>query len=130
MDDDPSAADDTDGTEGSEQSAPPANGAPTVTCSRCDDEWTLGYELDELQAGNRAVEQFAMDHRRHTGHYPDDVTPWVVSCRQCPQQEEFLAERPARRFGKTHVRHTSHTVELLDPDESASSSIQPSETME
>lgn len=95
---------------------PDAQNAPTVTCSRCDREWTLAYELDEMQAGNRAVEQFAMDHPRHTGHYPDDVTPWVIQCTQCPAAEEFLAERPARRFAKTHARHTTHTVELQPPD--------------
>ena len=49
---------------------------PVVSCSRCDAEWTLEYELEELCAGNQAVEQFALDHARHTGHYPDDVTPW------------------------------------------------------
>ncbi len=89
---------------------------PTVTCSRCNEQWELSYELDELQAGNRAVEQFAMDHHRHTGHYPDDVTPWLAQCRQCPQYEQFLAERPARRFANTHARHTTHTVELHEPE--------------
>ncbi|MDY7081784.1 MAG: hypothetical protein SXQ77_05105, partial [Halobacteria archaeon] len=55
---------------------PDPSNAPTVTCALCDDEWSLSYELDELHAGNDALEQFAIDHYRHTGHYPDDVTPW------------------------------------------------------
>jgi hypothetical protein len=79
---------------------------PTLTCSRCDCRWNLAYELDELQVGNRAVEQFALDHHRHTGHYPDDITPWVADCRQCPETEPFLTERPANRFARTHARHT------------------------
>lgn len=88
---------------------------PTVTCSRCDREWELRYELDELHAGNGAVEQFAMDHERHTGHFPDDVTPWRVTCTRCPGREAFLTERPARRWAETHARHTGHGVELRAP---------------
>lgn len=114
--------------------SPPADGpgddpvetTPTVSCSRCGREWELSYELDELHAGNRAVEQFAMDHYRHTGHYPDDVSPWQIECQHCPEREQFLAERPARRFASTHVRHTNHTVELRDP-ETESEQIHPSE---
>jgi hypothetical protein len=94
----------------------PEDGVPTVTCSRCDRTWTLDYELDELHAGNRAVEQFAKDHYRHTCHYPDEVTPWLVACRECPEREQFLAERPARRHARTHARHTRHTVEIAPPD--------------
>lgn len=90
---------------------------PVVTCSRCDHEWCLGYELDELRVGNRALEQFALDHMRHTGHYPDDVTPWVADCRRCPDGEAFLSERPARRWAKTHARHARHDVELRHPEE-------------
>ncbi|MDY7082357.1 MAG: hypothetical protein SXQ77_08140, partial [Halobacteria archaeon] len=67
-------------------------------------------------AGNDALEQFAIDHYRHTGHYPDDVTPWMVSCQQCPAGEQFLAERPARRWANTHARHTSHSVALRHGD--------------
>lgn len=89
---------------------------PTIACSRCDREWDLAYELDELQVGNQAVEQFALDHLRHTGHYPDDATPWIVSCRRCPDGEEFLSERPARRWAETHARHTRHDVDLHHPD--------------
>lgn len=85
---------------------------PTLSCSRCDREWALDYELDTLQAGNQAVEQFALDHRRHTGHYPDAVTPWLASCRRCPAEEAFLAERPARRWARTHARHTDHRVSI------------------
>lgn len=88
---------------------------PTVTCSRCGSEWQLSHELEDRQAGNRAVEQFALDHFRHTGHYPDEVSPWVADCRRCPQGEQFLAERPARRFAETHTRHTDHTVDLEPP---------------
>lgn len=88
---------------------------PTVACSRCDREWELGYELDELRAGNRAVEQFALDHERHTGHFPDDVRPWLVDCRRCPAGDGYLAERPARRWAETHARHTGHAVEVRPP---------------
>ena len=88
---------------------------PTITCSRCDRTWDLDYELDELQVGNRALERFALDHRRHTGHYPDDVTPWVADCRTCPDEELFLSEQPARRWAQTHARHTRHAVGLESP---------------
>ncbi|WP_321168271.1 hypothetical protein [Halorubrum sp. JWXQ-INN 858] len=87
-----------------------------MACSRCGREWDLAYELDELSAGNRAVEQFALDHHRHTGHYPDGVTPWIADCLICPDGERFLAERPARRFARTHARHTGHAVSLSKPD--------------
>lgn len=85
---------------------------PVVTCSQCDREWELAYELDELHAGNQAYEQFALDHKRHTGHYPDDVTPWIAECQRCPDTEQFLSERPARRWATTHARHTGHHVSL------------------
>ena len=88
---------------------------PTVACSRCDDEWALAYELDVLRAGNRALDQFALDHERHTGHFPDDVRPWVADCRRCPDREGYLAERPARRWAETHARHTGHAVDLSPP---------------
>ena len=89
---------------------------PRVECSRCDAEWDLRYELDELEIGNRAVERFALDHRRHTGHFPDTVTPWIADCRRCPDGEEFLAERPARRWAETHARHTRHGVRIRHAD--------------
>ena len=89
---------------------------PTARCSRCDRKWDLEYELGELCAGNAALEQFALDHQRHTGHFPDDVTPWQATCRQCPDREAFLRERPARRWAETHARHTTHGVTLRDPD--------------
>jgi len=89
---------------------------PTVSCARCDHRWELDYELEDLRAGNRAFEQFALDHERHTGHYPDDVTPWIVTCRRCPDGEQFLSERPARRWATTHARHTRHEVDLRTPD--------------
>ncbi|MFC7047017.1 hypothetical protein ACFQH6_17890 [Halobacteriaceae archaeon GCM10025711] len=85
---------------------------PTVTCTRCDREWDLSYELDDLQVGNQALEQFALDHHRHTGHFPDDVTPWVATCRRCPDGDQFLTERPARRWAEAHARHTRHGVVL------------------
>lgn len=94
----------------------PPERTPTVSCSRCGREWDLEYELEELHAGNSAVEQFAMDHFRHTGHYPDDVTPWQVDCRECPNGEQFLSERPARRFARTHARHTRHAVEITSQE--------------
>lgn len=107
---------------------PPGNGdardgVPTVTCSRCEREWDLDFELDELCAGNRAVEQFALDHERHTGHFPDDVTPWLVDCRQCPAGDGYLDERPARRWARTHARHTGHAVELRPPTDEATEVI-------
>lgn len=90
---------------------------PTITCTRCAREWDLSYELDDLQVGNQSVEQFALDHMRHTGHFPDSVTPWVARCRQCPDGDEFLSERPARRWAETHARHTRHTVTIDHADE-------------
>lgn len=112
-----------------ETETPPATGvddAPTITCSRCDREWNLEYELEDLQVGNQAFEQFALDHQQHTGHFPDDVTPWVATCRRCPDGQAFLSVTPARRWAETHVRHTRHAVaiehateedHLIEPDE-------------
>ncbi|USZ68081.1 hypothetical protein NGM10_15280 [Halorussus salilacus] len=85
---------------------------PTVTCSRCDREWDLGYELDDLGVGNQAVEQFALDHQRHTGHFPDGIATWRATCRNCPEAVERLSEDAARRWAETHARHTRHSVEL------------------
>ncbi|SDN03113.1 hypothetical protein SAMN04487949_3231 [Halogranum gelatinilyticum] len=110
----PSGSDDTD--SGDETTS--EGNTPTVTCRRCDREWELNYELDELRAGNRAFEQFALDHLRHTGHFPDDVTPWTADCQQCPSGDQFLAERPARRWAETHARHTRHSVVVGHGDES------------
>lgn len=90
---------------------------PTVTCSRCDREWDLSYELDELRVGNQALEQFALDHARHTGHYPDDVATWRASCRNCPEQVERLSEDSVYRWAETHARHTSHGVEVRHASE-------------
>lgn len=93
---------------------------PTISCSICDREWQLTYELDELRVGNRAVEQFALDHKRHTGHFPDEVMPWVVTCTECPDGEAYLEERPADRWAHAHARHARHTVivehESIDGD--------------
>jgi hypothetical protein len=91
---------------------PEGDDTPTVSCTRCGREWELGYELDDLQIGNQAVEQFALDHKRHTGHFPDEVTPWIADCRQCPDGERFLSERSARRWARAHARHTRHSTEL------------------
>lgn len=99
---------------------------PTVACSRCDTEWDLSYELDTLRVGNRALERFALDHKRHVGHFPDEVQPWSVACTGCPDSDEFLTERPARRWAETHARHTSHTVTLGHADGSEST-IDPEE---
>jgi hypothetical protein len=93
-----------------------ADDAPTVTCERCGREWDLAYELDELHAGNRAVEQFALDHERHTGHYPDGVATWRAICRHCPDGIERLTADAARRWAETHARHTHHDVELRHAD--------------
>jgi hypothetical protein len=83
---------------------------PTVSCTRCGREWTLGYELDELVAGNQAVEQFALDHKQHTGHFPDDAATWLARCRNCPDGVERLSSRAARRWAEVHARHTRHSV--------------------
>lgn len=123
--DDDRGEDSRQGTDDVDDTTGPVSGAPTVTCSRCDDEWVLEYELDDLRAGNRAVEQFAMDHHHHTGHYPDDVTPWIAECRNCPRGEQFLAERPTRRFAETHARHTTHVVEVHAPEDEGPELISP-----
>lgn len=117
MDED--ASDDADGEWAAVEEARPhedIDDTPTVSCSRCNRTWDLTYELDDLQVGNRALERFALDHRRHTGHFPDDVTPWVVSCRRCPDEDCFLSEQPARRWAEIHARHTRHTVDIEPPD--------------
>ena len=93
---------------------------PTVSCERCGRQWELSYELDELMAGNRAVEQFALDHKRHTGHFPDGIETWRAECRHCPEGAERLEEGAARRWASTHVRHTSHAVTLRHADGSES----------
>lgn len=101
---------------GADPQGPTDDGVPTVACSRCDREWRLDYELAELAVGNQAVEQFALDHHRHTGHFPDDVSTWRVRCRRCPETAAHLAERAARRWAESHARHTRHSVELLHAD--------------
>lgn len=101
----------------------PLDDVPRVACSRCDREWVLDYELDDLRAGNRALEQFALDHQRHTGHFPDDVRPWLVDCRRCPEAHGYLTERPARRWAETHARHTGHAVELRPPTDEGSTEV-------
>ncbi|MFB6123230.1 MAG: hypothetical protein ABEJ78_07205 [Haloferacaceae archaeon] len=83
---------------------------PTVSCRRCGREWSLDYELDELLAGNRAVTQFALDHERHTGHFPDDVETWRATCEHCPDGVERLSEDAVHRWAETHARHTRHAV--------------------
>jgi len=96
----------------------PPTDPPTISCSQCNRTWTLEYELEELHAGNSALEQFAMDHQRHTGHFPDDVMPFIADCTQCPTTEQYLSHRPAERFAETHARHTGHTVTLDGTEES------------
>jgi len=88
---------------------------PTISCTRCDREWNLDNELDDLDPGSHAIEQFALDHERHTGHYPDDVSLWIVRCQRCPDGKQFLSERPARRWAETHARHTRHAVRIEAP---------------
>lgn len=82
----------------------------TIACRRCDREWDLSDELATV--GNQAPEQFALDHRRHTGHFPDGVATWRIVCRHCPEEAERLDEAPARRWAETHARHTRHDVEI------------------
>jgi len=85
---------------------------PTITCERCDRAWDLEYELTELAVGNQAIQQFALDHHRHTGHYPDGIATWQASCRQCPETVERLEESAAKRWAETHARHTRHSVAI------------------
>ncbi len=110
-----------------DRSDPPGgiDDVPQVSCSRCNRTWELAYELDELQVGNRALERFALDHRRHTGHFPDDITPWLVECRRCPDEDAFLSETPARRWARTHARHTGHAVDLYPPDSDHTERVEP-----
>lgn len=89
---------------------------PTISCERCGREWDLDYELDEMTVGNQAVEQFALDHHRHTGHFPDGVSTWQAACQQCPEAVQRLEENAARRWAKTHARHTRHTVSIEHTD--------------
>ncbi|WP_181685719.1 hypothetical protein [Halorhabdus salina] len=89
---------------------------PTVTCERCDREWELEYELEEMAVGNQALEQFALDHQRHTGHFPDGLAVWQADCRHCPESVQRLEERGARRWATTHARHTNHDVTLVGDD--------------
>jgi hypothetical protein len=86
--------------------------APTVTCRRCDRTWDLACEFEELGVGNHAVEQFALDHKRHTGHFPDGIQTWRAKCRKCPEEAERLARDAATRWAETHARHTRHEVEI------------------
>ena len=104
---------------------------PTVSCTRCGRTWDLAYELDELVAGNQAVEQFALDHKRHTGHFPDDAATWLADCRNCPDGVERLSEAATRRWAERHARHTRHTVAIRhgdgddDENEDDSSLVEP-----
>jgi hypothetical protein len=111
---------DSDDTAEAFPTEPPA--PPTISCSRCDRSWDLAAELDRV--GNQAFEQFALDHHRHTGHFPDDVHPWQAVCQRCPDAERRLRETPARRWAETHARHTRHTVLLRDPDGDTVAEIQ------
>lgn len=88
--------------------------SPTIACRRCDREWDLSAELSTV--GNQAFEQFALDHKRHTGHFPDGIETWRVECRHCPEGAERLEESAARRWARTHVRHTTHDVRLRHAD--------------
>ncbi|MFW5900821.1 MAG: hypothetical protein ACOCTH_03530 [Halodesulfurarchaeum sp.] len=85
---------------------------PTVSCEQCGREWDLTYELEDLAVGNQALEQFALDHQRHTGHFPDGVSTWRAECRQCPETVQRLEKRSARRWARTHARHTTHSVAI------------------
>lgn len=101
---------------------------PTITCTRCGREWDLSYELDDLMVGNQAVEQFALDHKRHTGHFPDDVTTWRARCRNCPEAVERLSEDAAHRWAKTHARHTHHKVQVDHATEDETTCIEPDQS--
>jgi len=99
-----------DSVDSSAQSDDPAADSPTVSCRRCGREWDLEAELNAV--GNQAFEQFALDHRRHTGHFPDAVETWRVVCRHCPEEAERLARDAARRWAETHAKHTRHDLEI------------------
>ncbi len=92
----------------------PSRDAETVSCRRCDREWNLSAELESV--GNQAFEQFALDHRRHTGHFPDGIATWRAVCRHCPEEAERLAEGAAHRWAETHARHTRHDVAIRGGD--------------
>ncbi|ACV46329.1 MULTISPECIES: hypothetical protein [Halomicrobium] len=98
---------------GPDDTEPPSND-PTISCRRCGREWDLGEELDAV--GNQAFEQFALDHRHHTGHFPDGVATWRVECRHCPETVERIEEGGAKRWAHTHVRHTNHAVTIHGTD--------------
>jgi len=98
---------------------------PTVSCSRCGQSWDLAYELDELGVGNQAIEQFALDHKRHTGHFPDGVSTWQAECRQCPAGSEHLSEHRTRHWAQTHARHARHAVELQHASQAEPVRIEP-----
>lgn len=89
---------------------------PTIACERCGREWRLAYELDEMGVGNQAIEQFALDHHRHTGHFPDGISTWQAVCRQCPEEVQRLDEHAAHRWAETHARHTRHSVAIEHAD--------------
>lgn len=100
---------------------------PTVSCARCGREWDLSYELDDMRVGNQALEQFALDHRRHTGHFPDDVATWRAECRNCPEGAERLAEDATYRWAETHARHTRHSVDVHHADGEGTTRVDPAE---
>jgi hypothetical protein len=120
----PDSDDDAPGADLAREADPEIDDVPTISCSRCNREWDLAYELDELRLGNQAVEQFALDHMQHTGHFPDDVSTWRATCRRCPEHVERLSERGVRRWARTHARHTRHDVEIRSPTDEQSSLIE------
>ncbi|MFB6188540.1 MAG: hypothetical protein ABEI57_01530 [Halapricum sp.] len=54
--------------------------------------------------------------QRHTGHFPDGISTWQVTCQQCPEQIQRLEDIAARRWTKTRARHTRHTVAIEHAD--------------
>ncbi|MDG5778266.1 hypothetical protein VB773_14980 [Haloarculaceae archaeon H-GB2-1] len=116
---------DDSGSEPGTATAEEVDDVPTISCARCDQEWTLSYELDELMVGNQAVEQFALDHKRHTGHFPDDVQTWQATCRQCPEKIDRLSETAVTRWAETHARHTRHRVEIRHADAEETTLVDP-----
>jgi len=99
---------------GPEDEVDSPDNSPTVSCRRCDREWNLSEELSTV--GNQAFEQFALDHKRHTGHFPDGIETWRAACRHCPDGAERIEEGAARRWARTHARHTNHAVTLHHAD--------------
>jgi hypothetical protein len=52
------------------------------------------------------------------------VSTWRATCRQCPDSVERLSEDAARRWARTHARHTRHDVTLHHAESEETSLIE------